>query len=254
MAPPAGAQSVAPAVVQQSLRAKYPGVESAKWTQGPDRSFSGTFRLGGANLVAKFTTAGQWIESATEIGAIMMPELVRTALVKGYRGFQVVDARRIDRATPPTPLFELHLARASDKATVQFESSGEVWAGRKPARELEPEPAPTPASELTVLGTWRGESTCGTAYTACQADSVIYHFTAVAVDTAGFDVRMNRIVAGEEVPGGWLACTLDRGRAAVICIAQAGIWRFTLRHDSLVGGLALRDGTPVRRVAVHRQP
>jgi len=249
LAGPAAAQSrqtsQVPATVQRAFLTKFPGIHAAAWTVATDRTYVAEFTHTSADVKATFRPSGEWVETATEIGAITLPEAVRTAIVGGYRGYRFAETRRLDRPTTPEQLFEVELEKPGQMLTLQFNANGTLFGTRTVA--------PPAGPILSATGTWRGESVCRNAQPACRDESVIYHIVPAVTDTAGFDVQMNRVVDGREVPVDKLACTLDRGRAALYCIEPHGIWHFQLSRDSLVGGLALQDGTAVRHIAVRRQ-
>ena len=129
---PIGAQQIAnasvPAAVRQGLMSKYPGIEKAAWTlAGAD--YVGVFRTSGAEVSAAFSPAGQWIESATQVGAITLPDTVKKLIIRAYKGYQFTDVRRLDRATKPAILFEVHLDKPGEAVTVVFEPNGSIFTG-----------------------------------------------------------------------------------------------------------------------------
>jgi len=243
-----------PAPVQRALQARYPGLTGVSWSQTGDKTYVAAFHSSGSAVAASYTPAGQWVESTTEICAIAMPEPVRNAVVREYRGYQFVSTLRLDRATAPIRLYEIHLAKPGERVTVQYEPGGAPFGPRKPARAIDPpKPVPSPVPS-EIAGTWRGESICLAGYTPCRDDIVIYRFSAAAADTNGYDVQMSHVVSGEELDTGRLACTLDRKGAALICVSQIGKWEFRVSGDTLTRGLTLASGTQGRRVVVRRQP
>jgi hypothetical protein len=244
-----GAQSIAvaqvPAPVRQTFTAKFPAVRTpVAWNVAPDRTYVAKFTRLGADVKATFSPAGEWVESATEVGAITLPDAVRDAVVSGYRGYRFVATRRLDRAAGPAPLFEVRLERSGDFLTVRFESSGKLSSTHLDA-------VPPAAS---VAGTWRGASTCPAAAANCHGETVVYHITAAGTDTSAFDAETNRVVDGREELIAKLPCTLDRTRALLFCSLTTGAWEFQVRRDSLIGGFTYKDGSPASRVTVRRVP
>ncbi len=243
------AQSVAmaqvPAPVRQTFAAKFPAVRTpVAWSVASDRTYVAEFTRLGADVKATFRPAGDWVESATEIGAITLPDAVRNAIVSGYRGYRFVETRRLERAAAPAPLFEVLLERSGDFLTLRFESSGKLSSTHLNA-------APPAAS---VAGTWRGASTCPPAAMNCHGENVVYHITAAGTDTSAFDAQTNRVVDGREESIAKLPCTLDRTRALLFCSLTTGAWEFQVRHDSLIGGFTYKDGSQASRVTVRRVP
>jgi len=235
-----------PGAVRQSLVTRYPGIQTAAWTFKADRTYVAAFSRGGSNVRIIFKPSGEWLETATEIGAISLPEPVRKTIVSGYRGYRFVETRRLERATAPKQLFEVHLEKSGEQLTVQFDASGKRFSSRSIA--------PPVQSEVPLTGIWRGASTCLASIPDCHGEPLVYHITAVANDTTGFDLETDRDISGREELIARLPCSFDRRRAALYCSTTQGTWQFALQHDSLVGSYSYKDGTPVSRVVVRRQP
>ena len=110
-------------------------------------------------------------------------------------------------------------------------------------------PAQMPSGD--PVGTWRGTSTCQVRPSACHDETAVYHITRMAVrDSFAIDGR--RVVNGEEVEMGVLSCRFDATRAQLTCAIPQGVWRFTIRGDSLVGEMRSPDGTKTRDVRTAR--
>ena len=108
------------------------------------------------------------------------------------------------------------------------------------------------APDASPVGAWRGTSVCVVRRSACHDEVVIYKFALKGSDSLSLDAL--KIVDGREDDMGTLACELNAPRAFVTCDIPNGKWRFTVRHDSLVGQLRLRDGTWFRDVHAVRSP
>ena len=118
-----------------------------------------------------------------------------------------------------------------------------LFARQMPAQNPRPDP----------VGTWRGTSLCLVRPSGCHDENVVYRITRTATrDSLALDGR--KIVNGAEVEMGVLGCRLDAPRARLTCETPNGVWRFTIRGDSLVGGLSLPDGTKFRDVRTMRSP
>jgi len=101
------------------------------------------------------------------------------------------------------------------------------------------------------VGTWRGTSTCEIRLSACRDESVVYRITRTATrDSLAMDGR--RIADNAEVEMGVLGCRLDASGARLTCAIPRGVWRFTIRGDSLVGELRSPDGAKLRDVRTGR--
>jgi hypothetical protein len=102
-----------------------------------------------------------------------------------------------------------------------------------------------------LVGIWRGTSICLVHPSSCHDETVVYQMTRTATrDSVTLDAR--KIVDGAEVEMGVLGCKLDAADAQVNCVMPNGVWRFTIRGDSLLGKLRLPDGTVFREVRAVR--
>ena len=108
----------------------------------------------------------------------------------------------------------------------------------------------TPATQ-NPLGVWRGTSLCRVHPSPCHDENVVYRITRVnASDTLSLDGR--RIANGQEVEMGVLTCLSGASGAQITCTMPNGVWRFTIRGDSLVGELRLPDNRKFRDVSTVR--
>jgi hypothetical protein len=111
--------------------------------------------------------------------------------------------------------------------------------------------AQSPASPPNPLGVWRGTSTCLVRPSPCKDEIAVYRITrANAGDGLSLDGR--KVVKGKEEEMGVLDCSFAAPAAQITCTIPNGVWRFTIRGDSLVGELRLRDNTKARDVRTAR--
>jgi hypothetical protein len=110
---------------------------------------------------------------------------------------------------------------------------------------------PAQGAPADPFGTWRGTSLCNVRPSACRDETVVYRITrTTARDSLALDGR--KIVNGAEVEMGVLGCRFDAASGRLTCPIPSGVWRFTIRGDSLVGELRRSDGTKVRDVRTVR--
>jgi hypothetical protein len=110
--------------------------------------------------------------------------------------------------------------------------------------------AQVPAPASNPVGVWRGTSLCRVRPSPCKDEIVVYRITRVnANDSLSIDAR--KIVNGQEEEMGVLGCRAGSG-SQVTCTMSNGVWRFTIRGDSLVGELRLPDNRKFRDVATAR--
>jgi hypothetical protein len=110
--------------------------------------------------------------------------------------------------------------------------------------------AQAPAASNPV-GVWRGTSLCLVRPSACNDEIVVYRITRVnASDSLSMDAR--KIVKGQEEEMGIIGCHDAASGAQLICTMPNGVWRFSVRGDSLVGELRLPDKTKFRDIKTAR--
>jgi hypothetical protein len=111
--------------------------------------------------------------------------------------------------------------------------------------------AQVPALASNPVGVWRGTSLCLVRPSPCNDEIVVYRITRVnASDSVSLDGR--KIVNGQEEEMGVLGCRLAAPGAQFTCTMPNGVWRFTIRGDSLAGELRLPDNTKYRDIRTVR--
>jgi hypothetical protein len=111
--------------------------------------------------------------------------------------------------------------------------------------------AQDPAAASNPVGVWRGTSKCRVRPSACNDEIAVYRITRVNTsDSLSIDGR--RIVNGQEVEMGVIGCRSDASGAQLTCTMPNGVWRFTIRGDSLVGDLRSPDNKKSRDVRLSR--
>ena len=100
--------------------------------------------------------------------------------------------------------------------------------------------AQDPVASSNPVGVWRGTSKCTARPSPCNDEIVVYRITRVNTsDSLSIDGR--RIVNGQEVEMGVIGCRSAASGAQLTCAIPNGVWRFTIRGDSLVGDLRSPD-------------
>ncbi len=114
-------------------------------------------------------------------------------------------------------------------------------------------PLQSPATPPTLAGAWEGSSLCTVPNSPCHDEHVIYHIRAAEdKDPKKFTIDANKIVNGAEESMGPLECTFTAEKSELYC-DTAGNWRFTVRLDTMVGTLTLKNGTLYRKVSLKRK-
>ena len=112
-------------------------------------------------------------------------------------------------------------------------------------------PAQAPQAASNPVGVWRGTSLCRVRPSPCKDEIVVYRITRVnASDSLSLDGR--KIVNGQEEEMGVLGCRASASGSQITCTMSNGVWRFTIRGDSLVGELRAPDNRKYRDVATAR--
>ena len=111
--------------------------------------------------------------------------------------------------------------------------------------------AQSPAPPPNPLGVWRGTSICLVRPSPCNDEIAVYRITRANAGN-GLSVDARKIVKGKEEEMGVLDCSFAGLAAQITCKMPNGVWRFTIRGDSLVGDLRLPDNTKYREVRASR--
>ena len=111
--------------------------------------------------------------------------------------------------------------------------------------------AQVPAAVSNPVGVWRGTSMCRVRPSPCKDEIVVYRITRLNTsDSLSLDAR--KIVNGQEEEMGVLGCRSAASGAQITCTMPNGVWRFTIRGDSLVGELRSPNNTKYRDVSTAR--
>jgi hypothetical protein len=111
--------------------------------------------------------------------------------------------------------------------------------------------AQSPAAAPNPLGVWRGTSLCLVRPSPCNDEVAVYRITRTNTG-GGLSVDARKIVKGKEEDMGVLDCSFAAPAAQITCKMSNGVWRFTIRGDSLVGDLRLPDNTKYREIQASR--
>jgi hypothetical protein len=111
----------------------------------------------------------------------------------------------------------------------------------------------------SVIGTWRGTSTCLVKPSACHDEVNVYYITRLAADTSKLTIDATKIVNGVEEQMGILGpCTYAVKTHSLVCAmppgARPGEWRFIVTGNSLDGGLYTPGNVKFRDVHLRRAP
>jgi hypothetical protein len=237
-----------PASVQHAFNAKFPRISIGSWTENADHNFSAEFNRDGVNIRVTVSPSLGWLETATEMGAINLPEPVRRAILLSYKGFQFVTTWKVERSGAPATVFEVRLSKVGEQVTVRYEPSGTLFSKRG---RVDPKPV---VVVYDVADVWKGESYCLVQSPGCGTDTVIFRIARVPNDSTAFDISMSKVSGYEQTITNSLACTMDRKRDTLVCVARPGYWEFKAGKDSLSGGLTLDGDIAARRVALKRVP
>ena len=121
-------ESKVPAAVRQEWEIRFPMASAAQWQLKSDHNYEAEFKSRGLDRAVRFTPAGAWLETETTIGAITMPDAVRAAVIRRFKGYRIIDTQRLDRALKPVQLFEVHLENAAETIKVQLTPDGAVFS------------------------------------------------------------------------------------------------------------------------------
>jgi len=105
----------------------------------------------------------------------------------------------------------------------------------------------------TPVGAWRGESKCMVRPSGCNDEDSLYRVSAVKEATDRVRLSANKIVNGKEVNMGDGECSYDAHTRAMDCpLPNGNSIHLEWKGNALDGQMTLKDGTPWRRISLHR--
>jgi hypothetical protein len=116
-------------------------------------------------------------------------------------------------------------------------------------------PAPNTAQaaddESQLVGDWRGESKVQAKNTAAKDEVVVWHI-AKGSEPGKLIVTADKIVDGKAISMGALEFNYNRENNQIVCDNERGVWKLTVKGNTLDGTLTLRDQTVLRHVALEK--
>jgi hypothetical protein len=128
-----------PASVAQAYQAKFPGRRAVEWKLKTDGNYEAEFTLNGADIAAKFSAAGTWLETETTIAAAALPRPVAAAIARDFKGYKIVETQRLEDLDHRV-LLEVHLENTKEVLKTQFEPGGKLVSrsGKPKTRGIHP--------------------------------------------------------------------------------------------------------------------
>src|SRR2546430_2568620 len=123
-----------PDAVKQVFQAKFPAVKRVEWEVKADKNYEAEFTLKGAELAAKFDSAGKWLETETAISRFKVPKAVRVAADREFKGYKVIERQSVQRWNEKALTYELHLENAKEVVKAQFALDGSLLSQSAKAR------------------------------------------------------------------------------------------------------------------------
>ena len=99
-----------------------------------------------------------------------------------------------------------------------------------------------------IAGTWRGNSVCVVATTACRDEVNVYRFSEIAGKANRFLCTGSKILDGKEIVMGSGEWTYISSQHLLQTVTSNPRIRLTLDRANLDGALSLPDGTIYRRI------
>jgi hypothetical protein len=99
-----------------------------------------------------------------------------------------------------------------------------------------------------IAGTWRGNSVCAVAQSACRDEVNVYRFSEIAAKPNHFFCTGAKILDGKEIVMGRGEWTYDASKHVLQTLTSNPRIRLTLDEEKLDGALSLPDGTIYRRI------
>jgi len=104
------------------------------------------------------------------------------------------------------------------------------------------------AENPSIVGDWRGDSTCVIRESACHDEDSLYHVTNLQEKPGWFSMKLDKIVSGKPVTMGTVDCSYDAAKHSLTCEFPKGVMRFIITGGNMVGTMSLPDGTLWRKL------
>ena len=128
LAAPAHAQMLKPAQVpaaaKATFKAKFPLVKTNSWEKEGDKYEAG-FKQNGITMSALITSAGELIETESDMSPAQLPAAVRAKLASDYKAYKVTEAAVLVSASGATT-YEAEVSQGGKHHDVVFNADGSL--------------------------------------------------------------------------------------------------------------------------------
>jgi hypothetical protein len=139
-----------------------------------------------------------------------------------------------------------HQAGVQEPSLAQQEVSPGTVAERDPGPE-----ADTADDESRLLGDWKGESLVADKNSAAKDEVVVWHITR-ANEPGKVSIKADKIVNGKAITMGTSVWTYDKAQKTIVWENRVGVWKLTVKGDTMEGTLTLHSGQVFRRVSLRK--
>lgn len=112
-----------PTAVLTAFTQKFPAATKVTWEKENDHEFEAEFMIAGEKRSAIFSETGEWISLESPLKLKDLPESVRAACTKKYKGATIQKAEKIENPKGLT-VYELDIKRGTKKQEVIFTAEG----------------------------------------------------------------------------------------------------------------------------------
>lgn len=112
-----------PAAVLTAFTQKFPAATKVTWEKENDHEFEAEFMIAGEKRSAIFSETGEWVSLESPLKLKDLPESVRAACTKKYKGATIQKAEKIENPKGLT-VYELDIKRGTKKQEVIFTAEG----------------------------------------------------------------------------------------------------------------------------------
>src|SRR6266849_7994750 len=110
--------------------------------------------------------------------------------------------------------------------------------------------AGTAAAASGIAGTWRGQSVCVTADSACHNESVVYYIKEVPDRPDLVLIQADKIVDGKAITMGSGPWQYDRARQTLELRSPQRVWLLKITGNRIEGTLTIADKTVFRKMTL----
>lgn len=113
-----------PSKVKDAFDKKFPHAKSVEWEKESVSEWEAEFKMNGKEYSANFGTNGTWKETEYEVSIKELPDAIKNALNKEFKGYEIEDAEITE--TPTYRAYEVEIEKDETTMEVVIDKNGKI--------------------------------------------------------------------------------------------------------------------------------